>query len=156
MKEIKQYRQQSLKRSTTVIDELIDTGLRLKKENWHVPINQALTPHQALARLGAVYAQMVAPCILTLLSGGEGKMPTFDETAWLAEDYRVQEKWFEVYEGFAGLFWKMLERVRALPIENWETSARHEWYGVRTLQWWFELSLQEAEQTLAVLKLAKH
>lgn len=148
MKELNQYRDNMLNRFENIIGVLREAGLKISEVQWHVKLGDDFTPHQYLARLAALQINENLPVIKHFLNGEKGRMAIFDEQAWLKNDYRVLENWFEIFESFAGTYRQVINKLGELEKEKWAETARHPMYGERTLQWWVERSLASMEETL--------
>lgn len=155
MKELIMYRENLIRRLENIISVLREAGLRLTELDWHTPTGKdSLTPHQYMSRLAARQVNELLPTINHYLSGMKGAMPVFDEQKWLEKDYRASENWFELHDGFAGVYKQVTRKLNELDPEVWSQTARHPWHGERTLQWWVERSLNLMEETLRVFENA--
>ena len=78
-------------------------------------------------------------------------MPLFDDDGWMATRYDPAEPVQSILADYARLRQQELSWLHDLPPAAWNRTARHPWWGVRTLQWWVEQCLLTARQQLEQL-----
>jgi len=99
-----------------------------------------------------VEAQIIAVRIRRILDEEEPDLPLFDDEAWMADHYDPAEPVQAILEAYASLRQQELTWLRDFPSVAWNRTARHPWWGVRSLQWWVEQCLQTARQHLQELQ----
>ncbi len=154
MKELFAYRERMLRHWQEAVPALDALVRRIPATRWHaVSPRGGWTCHQVLAHLRDVEAQVIAPSIRVLLSGTGGLLPSCPkDDAWLRM-YRAGESPENIFAAYTKL--RSDEARWLLDGENpppWNAVARHPQFGVRTLQWWVEASLQHARRHLRLLQ----
>jgi len=153
MEELIRYRKNLLDSLVEVVDELRAAAAVLPPQAWHIPTAaDQPTPHWTLAHLRNVEAQIIAVRIRRILDEEEPDLPLFDDEAWMADHYDPAEPVQAILEAYASLRQQELTWLRDFPPVAWNRTARHPWWGVRSLQWWVEQCLQTARQHLQELQ----
>ncbi len=157
MEEIDEYRQGLLSALEGVVSALGKIVAAIPAAAWQAPTGQvASTPHYILAHLHALESQVFAAQLPRFLEENNPALPLFDARAWMAGHYTPGKPARAIYAGFAHLRTQEVEWLRGLPPPGWSRLARHPWWGVRTLQWWVELQLDQTQRHQRDLAAALH
>jgi hypothetical protein len=141
MDELTAYRQELLLALERAVNELSQKVADTLPGDWYrVSGGNIHTPHYTLAHLRALEALEFAIQIRHILEE-KPLLSIFDDEAWMASHYRLDEPAWNIMEDIASLHKQELIELHNLPTESWSRSARHPWWGVHTLQWWVELQL---------------
>jgi hypothetical protein len=152
MEEIIAYRQQLLNDLRNVANEVFQLVLAIPPNDWYISSGlEAYTPHYTLAHLRELEVQVFALQLRRFLLEGTLQLPLFDDVSWMAEHYDPSETAQAILEEFTRLRNQEVLWLEDLSPESWNRSARHPWWGVRTLQWWVELQLEYSHQHLREL-----
>ncbi len=153
MKELYAYRQRMLTNWQEIVPALEREVTSIPAERWHaIPPHGGWTCHQVLAHLRDIESLVIAPSIRSLLAGRDGALPPCPEdSAWL-QGYRADEAPEEIFRSYVAIRSEETGLLMQLDAPPWNASARHPQFGVRTLQWWVEASLQHARRHLSLLQ----
>ena len=147
MGEIIVYRQVLLSALNEVVNELSKTVTAIPTRAWHIPLGpDSHTPHYTLAHLRELEARVFVPCLYRIQDEDSPRLPVFNDEAWMARYYQPGETVEAIMQEFAHARSQELTWLRELPTVSWSRTARHPWWGVRTLQWWVELQLDCSKQ----------
>jgi hypothetical protein len=149
MEQLLDYRERLLERFTTIADALEKTIKDIPQQDWHSPREPgAWTPHQILAHIRDAKAYEFLPCIRSILDQDMPSIDCFDREAWMIANYRPDEPVEAIWREIKSMHERELERLRELPDSGWSRGGRHPTWGLRTLQWWVEQSLDHVEEHL--------
>ena len=152
MEEIFAYRQQLFSALRNVASEVSQLGLAIPCDDWYIAFGlDVTTPHYTLAHLRELESQVFALQLHRFLLEDTLQLPLFDDVSWMAEHYDPSETAQAIVEKFSCLRSQEVLWLENLSPESWNRSARHPWWGVRTLQWWVELQLEYSHQHLREL-----
>ena len=152
MEELYSYRSRMLERYAHVGEEVGRAALAIPKSAWHDPLKEMHTnPNRLIARLHALENQLFRPCIFGLLDSIGKPLTLFDVNVWLQTEYQSDVSPEVMLHTYLESHTEMDTRLQNLPNEAWTQTGRHPWWGYRTLQWWVESSLAEAEAVLGKL-----
>ena len=154
MEEIVAYRADLLSALEGVVNKLSKIVVSIPSKAWYQPFGQdSRTPHYTLAHLRELEDQVFVIQLRRILDEEKPMVPLFDDDAWMAKYYRVDEPALLIKEDFDNLRKQELNWLCNLPTTAWSRTARHPWWGVHTLQWWVELQLDYSDQHLRELSL---
>ena len=149
MEELVVYRDELLSALQGVVEKLSETAASISDKAWYLPPGQdGNTPHYTLAHLCALESQLFNHQLQRILSEDAPLLSIFDDVAWMASHYDPQEPAQRILADLNELRDQELVLLRGLPSAGWSRSARHPWWGIRTLQWWVELQLDYSYQHL--------
>lgn len=152
MQELYSYRDLMLQRYSKVGEEVKRAAQAISKSAWHTPLEGTTSSHhQIIARLHAQETQLFNPCIDTLLDGDEKSLPLFDVNEWLQAEYQCDISIESILTAYLESHTEMNVRLQNLLVDAWIRVGRHLWWGCRTLQWWVESSLAEANKVVGYL-----
>jgi len=149
MQELAAYRNGLLSALEGVIPELSSLVEAFPSRVWQVSKKPgAHTPRYILAQMCALDVYTFGS-LLSIVDNDVPLLPLFDEIAWMSGQY-AQGKPAQVFlEEFIQLRKQEVHWLRSLSPECWSRTARHPWWGVRTLQWWVERQLEHSLQHIA-------
>jgi hypothetical protein len=149
MEELDTYRDELLFALAGVVDQLSEIVSVLPYNAWQLPFGHEMrTPHYILAHLRELEAQVFSIQLRRFLEEDTPLLLRFDDAAWMACHYKLEEPVQVILADFANLRRQELNWLRGLPAAGWSRSARHPWWGMRTLQWFVELQLEYSHQHL--------
>ena len=152
MEGIIDYRQQLLSALRNVANEVSRLVLATAANDWYIAFGlEVYTPHYTLAHLRELEIQVFGLQLRRFLIEDTLQLPLFDDVSWMAEHYDPSETTQAILEEFTCLRSQEVLWLQDLSSESWNRSARHPWWGVRTLQWWVELQLDFSYQHLREL-----
>lgn len=111
--------------------------------------------HQVLTHLRDVEAQAFAPRIKKMLEEPSPKLPSFDPELWMDEHYYAQEAVGEIVGEIENLRLEGSRLIQPLSQDQWSRTGEHPSFGVRTLQWWIEYSVNHFDEHLEQLAKAR-
>lgn len=150
MQELAAYRNGLLSALEGVIPELSSLVEAIPSRVWQVSKKPgAHTPHYPLARMFALDVYTFGSLLRSIVDKDIPLLPLFDEIAWMSGHYAPGKPAQLFLEEFIQLRKQEVHWLRSLSPECWSRTARHPWWGVRTLQWWVELQLEYSLQHLA-------
>lgn len=159
MEELYEYRQSLVDSYAQFPEALRQAVNALAPDVWHTPFDpEQRTAHQVVAHLRAMERQVYLPIIRQIIAQQEADLTQLDHCSPLEISYRQQEALQEIVDEFAHIRAEELELLGSgsdpqLSLSpRWILSARHPFFGVRTLQWWVEQSLAHAERHLVQLQ----
>jgi hypothetical protein len=145
MDELTTYRQDLLSALEEVVSILSEKVTWMPSRTWHQTSHPGdETPHYILSHLCALEEQVYTRQLPCLLTEDTPTLPIFDEQAWMASHYQMEEPVSAIIDEISRLRRTELEWLRGLSPVGWSRLARHPWWGVHALQWWVELQLDEA------------
>ena len=152
MEELDAYRESLLSALTGVVDQLSEIVAAIPHSAWQLPFgHDEHTAHYILAHLRELEIQGFSVQLCRFLEEDTPRVPLFDDAAWMASHYKPEEPVQAILADFANLRLQELNWLRGLPSACWSRTARHPWWGVRTLQWFVELQLENSHQHLGKL-----
>jgi hypothetical protein len=151
MDELLGYRQNLLNRLDSIVGELRAAASALPPEAWNQPLN-GQTRHWWLAHLRAIEDQALSMRLRRIRDEYCPYLQLFDDGAWMAAYYDPHEPPESLLAGYARLREEELEWLQVMAPSIWNRTARHPWFGVRTLQWWGERCLSYAREHLGYLQ----
>lgn len=147
------YRARLLERLETVVPDLADAIAAIPAARWHTP--GALgkhSPHALLAHLRDVEREAYAARLKTLLQEDGPVFAQWDSPHWETTLYNPQEALTHILTEYASLREEELMLLRPLQPKDWSRTGRHALLGRRTVQWWAERILENAEGRLQDLR----
>ncbi|MBW8011654.1 MAG: hypothetical protein FVQ83_10510 [Chloroflexi bacterium] len=152
MHELYSYRSRLMERYSQVGEEVSRAPLAIPKSAWQDSLKgRDTSPNQLIACLHALENQLFKPGIFSLLDSIGKPLPLFDVNVWLETGYKSDVSLEIILNAYLELHTEMDTRLQDLPIEAWTLTGRHPWWGCRTLQWWVESNLVEAEAVVGKL-----
>lgn len=146
------YRERLLERLETVVPDLADAIAAIPESRWHTPgeIGRR-SPHALLAHLRDVEREAYAVRLKQLLEEDSPAFVQWDSPHWETTLYNPAEPVTHILTEYAGLREEELQILRPLSAKEWSRIGRHELLGRRTVQWWAERILENAENRLREL-----
>jgi hypothetical protein len=142
MEELYTYRANLLANLSSLVEDLRNAAAAMPTEGWHTRVAPGEpTPHQTLSQLRSLEAQVFALRLRRILDEEQPTLSLFDDEGWMKAHYNPAEPIQDILDEFAQLRQEELSWLQELPPATWNRTARHPWWGVRTLQWWVELCL---------------
>ena len=155
MEELVEYRLDILAALEAEVPQLVQLAAGIPADAWHIPCeNNWHTPHFTLSRLLLLEDQVFTIYIRRIVEENTPLLPLFDIDAWLAEHYVSATPAQAMLDQFTHLRTQQVTWLRNLPRQAWSRTARHPWWGMRTLQWWVELQLDYTRRHLQVIATA--
>lgn len=146
MEEIDGYRREIITSLGNAASELSGMGVAWPASAWHT--SGSRTAHYILAHLHALESQVFATQLPRIVEENLPLLPAFDDQSWMEGHYDPSQPVQALLDEFAHLRGQEVAWLRGLSTESWNCTARHPWWGVRTLQWWVELQLDYSRQHL--------
>lgn len=137
MEELLEYREKLLARSDEATRELAELAANVPPDRWHASLADGRS-------LQAKLVELYDRDRRVLLDLFEGVAGSHQDTAHLTSEQLVRE--------VVRLRRVTLDRLRTLAPDRWGQTARHDQFGVRSLQWWVERSLAEIIPLLRALR----
>ncbi len=152
MEEITQYRQDLLSKFAGAVDELSGIVTKIPADAWHVATAlNTHPPHYILARLVELDTSLFTDQVHRIYDENRPTLPVWDGDNWMAEHYDPEKPVQELLEKFSHARKQEVEWLHGLSPDGWSLTARHPWWGVRTLQWWVEKQLRVSGQRIKAL-----
>lgn len=148
------YRQRLLEHLHSVGEEIARTAANIAPERWHKVAVDGESPHRILANLRAVEAQAFSVRMRRILDEKEPFLALFDDKKWMEEHYHPGEPPESILAEYLALRREELAWLHNIPIEDWNRTGRHPWWGVRALQWWVEQTLRFSKEQLQRFRAA--
>lgn len=147
MEELNAYRKDLLSALEEVNSDLYRLMSILPEGVWRKPSGEdAKSPHYRLALLRALDCEVFPINIHSMLSGEASVLEPFHMENWEADQYQLGEPLGDILDDLADHRKQEVTLLRSLSSADWSKSARHPWYGKRTVQWWVELQLDVSHQ----------
>jgi hypothetical protein len=146
------YRARLLERMESVVSDLADALAAIPEARWHQARAGHRAPHAILAHLRDVEREAYAGRLKQLLTEDSPAFAQWDSPHWETTVYDPHEAITHILSEYAGLRESELQLLRPLAPNAWARRGRHALLGQRTLQWWAERSLENAENRLKELK----
>jgi hypothetical protein len=155
MDQLYDYRARLLDRLESIPDEIAQAARAIPSEKIHRPTQSGkMSPHQIVARLRNMEKHAYSARLQKLITEELPAMKTFPIDQWEAEHYDPSESVESILDDYATIRQTELHLLRALSPQDWNRSGRHNTFGLRTVQWWAERSLEYATIQLRELRNA--
>jgi hypothetical protein len=155
MDQLCDYRARLLDRLESIPDEIAQAARAIPSEKIHRPTQSGkMSPHQIVARLRNMEKHAYSARLQKLITEELPAMKTFPIDQWEAEHYDPSESVESILDDYATIRQTELHLLRALSPQDWNRSGRHNTFGLRTVQWWAERSLEYATIQLRELRNA--
>lgn len=152
MEELLEYRRDILSALIDIVPQLLRLAGDMPEAAWHIAVEKnGNTPHYILSRLVQLEYQVYAVYIPRIIEENVPLLPLIDVDAWMLVHYDPSVPVQSMVDQFARHRTQEVDRLHELPIQSWSRTARHPWWGVRTLQWWVERQLDESQRHLKAL-----
>lgn len=139
MEEITEYRQELLSKLAGGVDELSGIVTSIPANAWHVLIApDTHPPHYILAHLVELETSLFAAHLHRIYNENSPILSILEDDHRMMERYDPQRPVQELLEVFSDSREQEVGWLRSLSPQEWSCSARHPWWGLRTLQWWAE------------------
>src|SRR5258708_5669488 len=149
---LREYRARLLERLETVVPDLADAIAAIPEARWHSASDTTTrSPHALLAHLRDVEREAYSVRLRQLLEEESPAFEQWDSPHWETTLYDPHEPVTQILAEYAGLREAELQRLRPLGSREWARTGRHALLGRRTLQWWAERILENAEGRLKEL-----
>jgi hypothetical protein len=150
------YRARLLERLESVVRDLADAVAAIPADRWPEPVRAgARSPHAIVAHLRDVERYAYLNRLQRLIAEESPTFDSFDPANWENDHYNPAESMTSILADYAGLRETELQILRSLSPAGWARSARHATLGQRTVQWWAECMLDNAEGRLRELRDAQ-
>ena len=155
MEQLYEYRARLLDRLESIPGEIAQAARAIPSEKIHRPTQSGkMSPHQIVARLRNMEKHAYSARLQKLITEELPAMKTFPIDQWEAEHYDPSESVESILDDYATIRQTELHLLRALSPQDWNRSGRHNTFGLRTVQWWAERSLEYATIQLRELRNA--
>jgi len=152
MEELRAYRKRLLEQADGQVARLRERVRSIRPGERHSPLESGgWSAHQILAHMRDVEQQAFLPRIRSMLREEEPELPYFDEGAWMEQHYDLDESFDSLLDSFASARRELLDELSSSEPGGWTRGGRHPTQGVKTVQWWFEYSVQHTEEHLRQL-----
>jgi hypothetical protein len=149
---IRDYRTRLLERLEAVVPDLADAIAAIPESRWHTVGDKTIrSPHALLAHLRDVEREAYSIRLKQLLQEDSPLFEQWDSPHWETATYNPNEPVTQILAEYAGLREAELQLLRPLGSKEWSRTGRHALLGRRTLQWWAERILENAEGRLKEL-----
>jgi hypothetical protein len=153
VEQLNNYRGRLLSRLSGVVDDLVAVVVIIPEHAWHDALEtDGDTPHKVLAHLRAIETHALSVRLRLILDEEAPTLVLFNDDKWMDTHYDPDEPPQEILEDYARLRQRELTWLRNLTGEGWNRSARHPWWGMRSLQWYVEQCLAYSEEHLLALR----
>ena len=146
------YRQNLMGRLVAIAGDLAHTAAAIPRDKLHKPLENGESPHRVLANLRAIGAQALSIRLQRILDEEEPYLPIFSDDQWMAAHYDPDKPLEKIIAAYIELRREQVDMIKGLPPHSWNRTARHPWWGVKTLQWWVEQILHYDEEHLQKLR----
>ncbi|MEJ2011097.1 MAG: DinB family protein [Anaerolineales bacterium] len=152
MKELRAYRERLLEQAAGQPGRIRLQLEKASEEGLHSPLEDGgWSPHQIAVHLRDVEQKAFLPRIQSMLQEEKPELAYFDEGGWMERHYDQGEPPEEILDSFEQARRTVIELLRAADPQGWSRIGRHPTQGIRTVQWWFEYSVQHGEEHLRQL-----
>ena len=148
------YRQELLERLNSIASDISKAAAAIPPGRLHEPLESGDSPHRVLAHLRAIGSKALSIRLQRILDEEEPFLPIFYDDQWMDAHYDPHEPLEKIIADYSELRREQLEMIKDLPPHKWNRTARHPWWGVKTLQWWVEQILRYDEEHLQKLREA--
>ena len=147
------YRERLLDRLETVVRDIADAVAAIPEDRWPEPIHAgARSPHTIVAHLRDVERHAYLNRLQRLIAEESPAFDSFDPANWESDYHDPAESMTHLLSDYASLRETELQILRGLSPVGWARAGRHTTLGVRTVQWWAERMLDNAEDRLRELR----
>ncbi len=155
MDQLYDYRARLLDQLESIPNEITRTVRAISPEKIHRPTQlDKMSPHQIIARLRNMEKHAYSARLQKIIAEESPSMETFPIERWEAEHYAPSESIESILNEYGAIRQNELHLLRALSPHDWNRSGRHNTFGLRTVQWWAERSLEYATIQLRELRNA--
>ncbi|MBI5715240.1 MAG: DinB family protein [Chloroflexi bacterium] len=155
MDQLYDYRARLLDRLESIPDEIAQAARAVTPEKLRRPKPSGkMSPHQIVARLRNMEKHAYSARLQKIITEESPSMETFPIERWEAEHYDPSETVESILNEYVAIRQNELQLLRALSPRDWNRSGRHNTFGLRTVQWWAERSLEYATLQLRELRNA--
>jgi uncharacterized damage-inducible protein DinB len=152
MEELRAYRKRLLEQADGQLARLRGQVSAIGPGEGHSPLESGgWSAHQILVHMRDVEQQAFLPRIQSMLRENDPELPYFDEGAWMEQHYDREESFESLLDSFESARRELLDELISSAPGGWTRAGRHPTQGVRTVQWWFEYSVQHTEEHLRQL-----
>ena len=145
MDQLYDYRARLLDRLESIPDEIAQAARVVTPEKIHRPTqSDKMSPHQIIARLRNMEKHAYSARLQKIIAEESPSMETFPIERWEVEHYDPSESIESILNEYITIRHTELNLLRALSPHDWNRSGRHNTFGLRTVQWWAERSLEYA------------
>jgi hypothetical protein len=150
VEELFEYRRNLVEKLADISQEIRGALADLPAHNLHTPrVKGELSPHQLFSHLRRVESAIFAPRIRRILEEDQPELELFDDESRIGESYNPAEPLEDILRDYERARDLEIALILQMPISAWNRTARHPWFGVRTLQWWVEVCLTYSLERLA-------
>jgi hypothetical protein len=142
------YRARLLVRLEGIADEIADAIAAIPQSHWHEPVSPGgRSPHTILSSLRGLERYVYSLRLQRILTEDSPELAPFTpdppDPALTIADLLAEYKTLRQAE---------LELLRHLPPTAWVRVGRHPIFGLRTVQWWTERTLEHSKRHLRELR----
>ena len=142
------YRARLLARLEAITDEIADAAVEIPQGRWREPVKPGgRSPHAILSSLCDVEQYAYSLRLQRILTEDTPALEPFTpqphDPALTMTDLLAEYKSLRRAE---------LELLRHLPPAGWARAGRHPLFGLRTVQWWAERTLEHSNRHLRELR----
>lgn len=150
MEQLYDYRARLLERLETITAEVSTAvkGLPLPQRQGGSPV------HRALARLRNMEKLVYHTRLQKILAEELPYIEMFEIADWEHLHYQENETLENMLSEFIAVRQQELQRLRQLAPAQWIRHGRHSIFGVRTLLWWAERTLEHTTRQLNEIRSA--
>jgi hypothetical protein len=150
MEQLYDYRTRLLERLETITADVSKAveGIPLHQRQGGSPV------HRALARLRNMEKLVYSTRLQKILNEEMPYIEMFEIADWEQAHYQQNESLENMLAEFSALRQQQLQRLRQLTAEQWVRHGRHSIFGVRTMLWWAERTLEHTTRQLNEIRSA--
>lgn len=141
MDELYAYRRRLLERYYAIVDDLAARSESISSEPSASGLQQTLT------HLLQVEERVFYPAIQRIMHEESPALPVLGPEGGQSAP-QFEKRLPELLATYARMHRRMVQLLESQPPKVWGRTGRHPIYGVRTLQWWLERSLNHVVQHL--------
>ena len=155
MDQLYDYRARLLDRLESIPREIAQTVCAISPQKVHLPIQSGkMSPHRIVARLRNMEKHAYSVRLHKLMTEELPAMEIFPIDQWEAEHYDASESTESILNDYIAIRQNEIQLLRSLSPQDWTRRGRHNTFGLRTIQWWAERSLEYATIQLRELRNA--
>ncbi len=148
MEQLYDYRARLLVRLEAIADEIASAIAAIPQSRWHEPMTpEGRSPHTILSSLRGLERYVYSLRLRRILAEDSPRLAAFTpdppDPALTMADLLAEYKTLRQAE---------LELLRHLPSAGWARAGRHPLFGVRTVLWWAERTLEHSKRHLRELR----
>ena len=152
MEELIAYRARLMQQAEDQLPRLRKQFQSIAADKLYHPLERdGWSPHQILVHMRDVEQHAFMPRIRSMLREKCPALPYFDEREWMEQHYDREEPLKALMDSFITARRSILDGLRAADSEGWSRDGRHPTQGIKTVQWWFEYTVQHTEEHLRQL-----